>query len=148
MKYLVTGGAGFIGSNLVEALVKKGHSVRIIDNFSSGSLNNIKNFKKKIKILNHDISKSSSKLSKFFTKVDVVIHLAGIADIVPSIENPQNYFTTNVNGTFNVLKASLENRVKRFIYSASSSCYGIPKKYPTSENEKISTKYPYALTKG
>ena len=106
MKYLVTGGAGFIGSNLVEALVKKGHSVRIIDNFSSGSLNNIKNFKKKIKILNHDISKSSSKLSKFFTKVDVVIHLAGIADIVPSIQNPKRYYEVNVTGTLNILDSA------------------------------------------
>ena len=147
MKYLVTGGAGFIGSNLVEALVKKGHSVRIIDNFSSGSLNNIKNFKKKIKILNHDISKSSSKLSKFFTKVDVVIHLAGIADIVPSIQNPKRYYEVNVTGTLNILEAANKASVKKFIYAASASCYGIPKKFPTRETENLNPQYPYALSK-
>ena len=83
-----------------------------------------------------------------FKGVDNVFHLAALADIVPSIENPQNYFTTNVDGTFNVLKASLENKVKRFIYSASSSCYGIPKKYLTSENEKFLQNIPMHLQKG
>ena len=66
---------------------------------------------------------------------------------MPSIENPSDYFSVNVQGTFNVLKASLDNKVKRVIYIASSSCYGIPNKYPTPENTKIDPKYPYALTK-
>tara|TARA_A100001011_G_C14321973_1_gene851226 strand:- start:12424 stop:13413 length:990 start_codon:yes stop_codon:yes gene_type:complete len=147
MRYLVTGGAGFIGSNLVEALLKKGHSVRIVDNFSSGSQNNIKNFKKKIKILNHDISKDSNKLSKFFSKVDVVIHLAGIADIVPSIQNPKRYYEVNVTGTLNILQAANKANVKKFLYAASASCYGIPKKYPTKETENLNPQYPYALSK-
>ena len=129
MRYLVTGGAGFIGSNLVETLVKKGHSVKIIDNFSSGSLNNLKKVRKKIKILNHDLSKSSIKLSKFLSKVDVVFHLAGIADIVPSIKNPKRYYEVNVTGTLNILEAAYKANVKKFIYAASASCYGIPENW-------------------
>ncbi len=146
MKSIITGGAGFIGSHLVEKLVNQGHKVLVIDNLTTGKQNNLKRVLNKIRIEKKDIRNFKS-INKLFKGVDNVFHLAALADIVPSIENPQNYFTTNVNGTFNVLKASLENKVKRFIYSASSSCYGIPKKYPTSENEKISTKYPYALTK-
>ena len=146
MKSIITGGAGFIGSHLTEKLVNQGHKVLVIDNFTTGKKNNLSRVIKKIKVVNKDI-RNLKNINKFFKGVDNVFHLAALADIVPSIENPQNYFTTNVNGTFNVLKASLENRVNRFIYSASSSCYGIPKKYPTSENEEISTKYPYALTK-
>ena len=146
MKSIVTGGAGFIGSHLAERLVKNGHKVLVIDNLSSGKKSNLKNVVKKIKFVNKDIRDLKS-INQLFKGVDNVFHLAALADIVPSIENPQKYFTTNVDGTFNVLKASLENNIKRFIYSASSSCYGIPKNYPTSENEKISTKYPYALTK-
>lgn len=146
MKSIVTGGAGFIGSHLAERLVKNGHKVLVIDNLSSGKKSNLKNVVKKIKFVNKDIRDLKS-INQLFKGVDNVFHLAALADIVPSIENPQKYFTTNVDGTFNVLKASLENNIKRFIYSASSSCYGIPKNYPTSENEKISAKYPYALTK-
>ena len=74
-------------------------------------------------------------------------HLAGLADIVPSINNPFNYFESNVKGTLNVLQKSKNTSLKKFIYAASASCYGIPKKYPTNENSKIDTRYPYALTK-
>jgi UDP-glucose 4-epimerase len=73
--------------------------------------------------------------------------LAALADIVPSINSPKKYFLSNVLGTLNVLEASVKHKIKKFIYTASSSCYGIPKKYPTDEKEKIDTKYPYALTK-
>ncbi len=146
MKSIVTGGAGFIGSHLSERLISLGHNVTIIDNFSVGKKNNIKSIQRKIKIVNQDI-RNYKAISKHFKNIDNVFHLAALADIVPSIENPSNYFSSNVQGTFNVLKASQENKVKRFLYSASSSCYGIPKNYPTSEKEKISTKYPYALTK-
>jgi len=84
---------------------------------------------------------------KYFKKVDWVFHLAGLADIVPSIENPKKYFDANVVGTLNVLEASKKAKVKKFIYAASASCYGIPKKYPTNENSKIDPQYPYATTK-
>ena len=146
MKILVTGGGGFIGSHLCEKLVHDGHKVTIIDNFCIGRKSNLKTIKNKVKIFNKDIRNYDS-IKYLFKKIDVVFHLAALADIVPSIENPDDYYRTNVTGTYNILKLSLENKVKRFIYTASSSCYGIPKNYPTKETEIISTKYPYALTK-
>ena len=76
-----------------------------------------------------------------------VFHLAALADIVPSIQSPKKYFESNVTGTLNVLEASRKGKIKKILYSASSSCYGIPTRYPTSENQKIDPKYPYALTK-
>ena len=146
MKSIITGGAGFIGSHLSEKLVLLGHKVVVIDNFIVGNKSNIKNIKGKIKVFNRDIRNYNS-IKNLFKNVDYVFHLAALADIVPSIENPDDYYSTNVQGTYNVLKASVKNKVKRLIYSASSSCYGIPKKYPTPENERILPEYPYALTK-
>ncbi len=145
MKILVTGGAGFIGSHLIEKLLKKKHKIIVIDNLSTGRLENIKSFLNKITFIKKDIFKSN--ILKDFKNVDVVFHLAALADIVPSINSPRKYFESNVIGTLNVLEASLEKKVKKFVYAASSSCYGIPKNYPTTENEQIDTKYPYALTK-
>ena len=143
----VTGGAGFIGSNLVDKLVSKGHYVTILDNLSTGRLRNISHHnKKKVRFINIDISKTK-KLSKIFKGNSYVFHLAGLADIVPSIENPDKYFEANVLGTLNVLKACKKIKLKKLIYAASASCYGIPKKYPTNENSKIDLQYPYALTK-
>jgi UDP-glucose 4-epimerase len=146
MKSLVTGGGGFIGSHLCEKLVNLGHEVIVIDNFSVGNLGNLKNIKNKIDIIKADIRNYNS-IIKYFNNVDNVFHLAALADIVPSIEKPEEYYSTNVTGTLNVLKASISKKIKRFIYSASSSCYGIPKKYPTSEESSIKPQYPYALTK-
>ena len=79
--------------------------------------------------------------------MDRVFHLAALADIVPSIENPDKYYQSNVNGTFNVLEACRKHNVKKIVYSASSSCYGIPDEFPTKETAEIRTQYPYALTK-
>ena len=146
MKSIVTGGGGFIGSHLCEKLVKMGHKVIVIDNFSIGRKSNLKNIKNKIQIYNKDISNFKS-IKNLFKKVDNVFHLAALADIVPSIENPDDYFRVNVTGTYNVLKLSIKNKIKRFVYSASSSCYGIPKQYPTKETSSIEPQYPYALTK-
>ena len=146
MKILVTGGGGFIGSHLCEKLVCEGHSVIVVDNFSIGRRSNLREIKNKIKIFNRNIANYNS-IKSLFKNVDCVFHLAALADIVPSIENPDEYYNTNVTGTYNVLKLSLKNNVKRFIYSASSSCYGIPKQYPTKENAAINPQYPYALTK-
>jgi len=147
MKILVTGGAGFIGSNLVDKLVDLGHEVIVLDNLITGQLSNLKKVKNKIKFVNIDLSSKKARLDKFFKKVDWVFHLAGLADIVPSIKNPSNYINSNVLGTLNVLEASRKHRVKKLIYAASASCYGIPTKYPTDENSKIDPKYPYALSK-
>ena len=147
MKTLVTGGAGFIGSNLVDELISRGHKVIVLDNFSTGRKSNLKHHtKNNLKIINIDISKSKS-LEKYFKGVNYVIHLAGLADIVPSIENPEKYFNSNVKGTLNVIQAVKKIKIKKFIYAASASCYGIPKNYPTKETDKIQPMYPYALTK-
>lgn len=147
MKCLITGGAGFIGSNLVDQLIKLNHQVIVIDNLSTGQKSNLDHLIKKIEFVNEDISKDKKNIEKFFQDVDWVFHLAGLADIVPSITNPDNYFRANVQGTINVLEASRNAKIKKFVYAASASCYGIPTDYPTNENCKIDTQYPYALTK-
>ena len=138
-KSIVTGGAGFIGSNLVDKLVKIGHKVIVLDNFISGKRSNLSHHKKKnVKIIKLDIS-TSKKLDKYFKGIDYVFHLAGLAEIIPSIKNPRNYFINNVLGTLNIVEAAKKVRIKKLIYAASSSCYGTPKNFPTSENEKIDT---------
>ena len=147
MKSLITGGAGFIGSNLADQLVKIGHKVIVLDNFSTGRKLNLSHHNKKnVKIVKVDISENK-KLDKYFKGVNYVFHLAGIADIVPSIENPHKYFKSNVIGTIKVVQAAKKAKVKKFIYAASASCYGIPNKFPTNENEKIKTMYPYSFSK-
>jgi UDP-glucose 4-epimerase len=148
MKYLVTGGAGFIGSHMVDRLLDAGHSVTVIDNLSTGRLENIA-YNKDNKFLNfieQDISELDS-IKEHFKGIDIVIHMAALADIVPSIIKPQDYYRSNVTGTFNVVEASRLAKVKKLIYTASSSCYGIPKSSPTPETSKIQPQYPYALTK-
>ncbi len=145
MNILITGGAGFIGSHLTEFLLKKKYNITVIDNLSTGRLENIKKFLNQIKFYKHDLEKNNWK--KLLKNQDVVFHLAALADIVPSIINPEKYFNANVVGTKNLIEACLESNVKRVIYSASSSCYGIPKNYPTDEKQGIDPKYPYALTK-
>jgi UDP-glucose 4-epimerase len=143
---LVTGGAGFIGSHLVDYLVKKRYNVTVIDNFFSGSEKNLFESYNKIKIINCDIS-NFKLLEKNFKKFDIVYHLAAKADIVPSINFPLDYFNSNVVGTINLLELSKRFRVKKFVYAASASCYGLPDNIPTKENSKLSPQYPYALTK-
>ena len=146
-KSIVTGGAGFIGSNLVDRLVGEGHKVIVIDNFVSGKKDNLSHHSKKnVRIIKSDIS-NNKKLYKHFKGVDYVFHLAGLAEIVPSIENPRKYFINNTLGTLNILEAAKQVKIKKFIYAASSSCYGTPKKIPTKETDKIDTKHPYAFTK-
>jgi len=146
MKYIITGGAGFIGSHIAERLVKQKKKVVILDNLSTGRLDNISKFKNKLKFIKCDISKKGNWVNEFKKKC-VVFHLAALADIVPSIQNPEKYFQSNVKGTLNILEACKDTKISKFLYSASSSCYGIPKNYPTKEIEKIDPMYPYALTK-
>ncbi len=146
-KSVITGGAGFIGSNLTDRLLDMGHKVTVLDNFVSGKKSNLAHHNKKnLKIVNIDISKSEN-LDKYFKKVDYIFHLAALAEIIPSFKNPKKYFINNVIGTLNVLKAAKKNKIKKMIYAASSSCYGAPKKFPTSEKDKIDLKHPYAVTK-
>ena len=146
MKSIVTGGAGFIGSHLVDGLLDLGHEVVVLDNFSTGRKENLDHVKDKIKLVKCDLSNKGNWI-KEFKNVDWVFHLASLADIVPSIQNPESYFRSNVDATFYVLEAARHNNIKRFVYSASSSCYGIPEKYPTPEESDIQPQYPYALAK-
>lgn len=148
MKFLVTGGAGFIGSHLVDYLLQVGREVIVIDNFSTGRRENLAHQQnhKNLAIVEADISELEQIISHF-KDVDTVFHLAGLADIVPSITNPAGYYRANVTGTMAVAEASRLNHVKKLIYAASSSCYGIPDIYPTPETAKIQPQYPYALTK-
>ena len=147
MKCLVTGGAGFIGSNLVEKLIRLGHQVVVLDNLSTGRLSNLNKVKSKIEFVEVDITNRKKSIDDYFNDIDWVFHLAGLADIVPSIKNPDSYFQVNVKGTLNILEASKKAKIKKLIYAASASCYGIPDDYPTDEKSKIDPQYPYALTK-
>lgn len=148
MKTLVTGGCGFIGSHLTEQLLEQGHEVVIIDNLACGRMANISSFENhpNLEVVTADIVDRES-IKDAFKGIDWVFHLAGIADIVPSIEQPDAYFKNNVSGTLNVLQCAREAGVKRLVYAASSSSYGIPDKYPTPETAAIQPQYPYALTK-
>jgi UDP-glucose 4-epimerase len=148
MKVLVTGGAGFIGSHLVERLLADGHAVTVLDNFSTGRISNLEQVKDRpqLTVNEADVTDYES-IRPLFAGVQWVFHLAALADIVPSIENPLKYHRANVDGTVTVLESAREAGIKRFIYAASSSCYGIPDQFPTPETSPIQAKYPYALTK-
>jgi UDP-glucose 4-epimerase len=144
-KAIVTGGAGFIGSHMVDFLLKKKYSVIIIDNLSGGHVKNLKHLKKKIKFLKKDIRKINIK-DKIFKNTKYIFHFAGIGDIVPSIERPKEYMDVNIMGTVNMLELARFHKIKKFVYAASSSCYGLAKT-PTNEKHAIDPKYPYALSK-
>lgn len=148
MKLLVTGGAGFIGSHLVDRLLSDEHSVTVIDNFSTGRHENLSHHKdnKNLNVFDADVS-DCTKIMQYFEDIDIVFHLAALADIVPSIVNPVEYYNSNVTGTMCVAESSRLSGVKKLIYTASSSCYGIPDVYPTPEGSEIRPQYPYALTK-
>jgi len=148
MKTLITGGAGFIGSHLAELLIEKGHDVLVVDSLLSGRLKNLQSISghSRFRFAQADIRDVAS-LDPLFDRIDWVFHLAGLADIVPSIEMPSQYYSTNVTGTFNVLECARRYGVKRVLYAASSSSYGIPDIYPTPESSPIKPQYPYALTK-
>jgi UDP-glucose 4-epimerase len=147
-KCIVTGGAGFIGSHLTDRLLSEGHSVCVIDNLCGGWMKNLREAEKSphFTFIHADI-RDAKAIRPHFDGVDWVFHLAALADIVPSIEKPREYFETNVDGTFNVLEAAKIAHVKRFLYAASSSCYGISGIYPTPEDAPAAPQYPYALTK-
>ena len=133
---LITGGAGFIGSHVADALLEQDCNVIVLDNFSTGRPQNLDHIADKIQLIKCDISQKGN-WQDYFKSVRWVFHLAALADIVPSIEKPDEYYKSNVNGTFNVLEASRKHNVKKIVYSASSSCYGIPDEYPTKEPADI-----------
>jgi len=148
MKCVVTGGAGFIGSHLVDRLISDGHDVVVIDNFAIGRPGNLSSHLQsaRLTIVNEDITDLAA-IKPHFNGINWVFHLAALADIVPSIESPIPYHRANVDGTVNVLEAARHARAQRFVYAASSSCYGIPDVYPTPETADTRPMYPYALTK-
>jgi len=148
MKALITGGAGFIGSHLSDKLIQLGHKVIVIDNLANGIIHNIEHLLDNKNFEFHELDIINLEdIKPIFKDVDWVFHLAGIGDIVPSIENPKNYYDCNVTGTFNILESSRASGVKKIIYAASSTCYGIPDNYPTNEKADIRPQFPYALTK-
>jgi UDP-glucose 4-epimerase len=145
---LVTGGAGFIGSHLVERLLVDGHEVIVLDNFSNGRKENLRHLTEQRALTVHPVDVSSIEdIQPFFSQVTWVFHLAALADIVPSIQHPLTYHKANVDGTIAVLEAARAAGVNRFVYAASSSCYGIPAQFPTPETAPLKPMYPYALTK-
>ncbi|MDP1571591.1 MAG: SDR family oxidoreductase [Vicinamibacterales bacterium] len=145
---LVTGGAGFIGSHLVERLLHDGHDVRVIDNYSTGRPLNLAHLQPhpRLTVIEADIADTAA-IAPAFSGVEWVFHMAALADIVPSIQQPMAYHHSNVDGTMSVLECARHANVKRFLYTASSSCYGIPDVFPTPETAAIRPQYPYALTK-
>jgi UDP-glucose 4-epimerase len=145
---IVTGGAGFIGSHLVDVLVAEGRSVLVIDDLAVGRRSNLAQHTANPRFRFVEASVSDRpRMKELFEGADRVFHLAAMADIVPSVQNPQRYFDANVNGSYAVAEAVRQHRVRKLLYAASSSCYGIPETYPTPETAAIDPRYPYALTK-
>jgi len=146
MKYVVTGGAGFIGSNLVDELIKDGHDVHIMDNFSSGKKENC-NSKATVHCLDISKSKNLKKISEVLNGCDAVFHCAASARVQPSIADPINYEKNNTIGLINILKTAVDLNVRRFIYSASSSAYGSTDQLPSHESDLTNPISPYASQK-
>ena len=147
-KFLITGGAGFIGSNLVEAILGLGYKVRILDNFSTGKRENIIEFleNKDFELIEGDI-RNIKDCQKACEGVDYVLHQAAWGSVPRSIKLPLEYEEINVKGHLNMMQAALENKVKKFIYASSSSVYGDDDRLPKKEGEEGRVLSPYALTK-
>lgn len=144
---VVTGGAGFIGSHMVDLLLHKGFRVHVVDNMYTGRYANLNHHKsnRDLEIVEKDIRHVSPN-EPAFKNAEFVFHFAGIGDIVPSIEKPAEYMDVNVQGTVKVLEACREAKIKKLVYAASSSCYGLAET-PTDEKAPIQPQYPYALSK-
>ena len=145
---VVTGGAGFIGSHMVDLLLDRGFEVSVIDNLAGGRKENIAQHSANPRFEFHEQDMCElTPGSVLFRGADYVFHFGGIGEIVPSIEDPVKYMKTNVNGTLAVLEAARHARVKKVVYAASSSCYGLATELPTTETAPIRPEYPYALSK-
>ena len=146
LRYLVTGGAGFIGSNIVEELVKRNYSVRVLDNFSTGKRENLKEFQKDIELIEGDI-RSFHIDQKAVKGIDVIFHEAALPSVPRSINDPITSNEVNVVGTLNILDAAKENNVKRVVYASSSSVYGDNPELPKHEGMMPNPLSPYAVSK-
>src|SRR3989338_6840139 len=144
--YLVTGGAGFIGSNIVEELVKRGEKVRVLDNFITGKMENLKSFLDKIELIEGDI-RDREVLKKALNGIDFVLHQAALRSVPKSVENPFLTNDINVFGTLNLLMAAKEAKVKRLVYASSSSAYGDAKRFPQKETDLPVPISPYGVSK-
>ena len=145
-RYLVTGGAGFIGSNIVEELVRRGKKVRVLDNFSTGNMKNLKPFMKDIELVKGDI-RNRATLDKALKGVDYVIHQAALRSVARSVEDPFETNDVNVNGTLNLLSAAKKHKIKRVVYASSSSAYGNAKRFPQKETDLPVPISPYGVSK-
>jgi len=146
MKFLITGGAGFIGSNIASELLKKGYSVRILDNFSSGKRENLKGMEKDIELVEGDI-RSYHIVQDSLKDIDIVLHQAALPSVPRSIKDPITTNDVNINGTLNILEAAVDMKVKRVVYASSSSVYGDEPTLPKKENLIGNCLSPYAATK-
>jgi nucleoside-diphosphate-sugar epimerase len=146
MKFLVTGGAGFIGSHIVDALVRNGDKVVVLDDFSSGTRNNLKKSIDKIELIEGDI-RDKALVPKIMHGVDYVLHQAALRSVPKSLANPALYNDVNINGTLNILTAAKSLKVKRVVLASSSSIYGETDKLPEKEDYYPLLISPYALTK-
>lgn len=145
-KFLVTGGAGFIGSHIAEALVKKKQFVRVLDNFSSGKEQNLSRVIDKIELLKGDIC-SEEACIRATEGIDFVLHQAALRSVPKSLKNPKEYNEVNIQGLLNMLEASRKNKIKCFVFASSSSVYGEAVRFPEKESDLPKLISPYALTK-
>ncbi|MEW5925362.1 MAG: NAD-dependent epimerase/dehydratase family protein, partial [Candidatus Zixiibacteriota bacterium] len=146
MKYLITGGAGFIGSNIAHELLKKGEQVRIIDNFSTGRRINISDIEDKIEVIDGDI-RDFWTVKDAIEGVDFVLHQAALPSVPRSVKNPLTSNSVNIDGTLNLLEAAKQAGVKRFVMASSSSVYGDTPELPKHEGMWTDPLSPYAVTK-
>ncbi|MCH7548872.1 MAG: SDR family oxidoreductase [Candidatus Krumholzibacteriota bacterium] len=144
--YLVTGGAGFIGSNIVDELLRRGHSVRIVDNMSTGREENIEGFKDDVEFLRSDICDAEA-VDRAVRGVDYVLHQAALASVPRSIADPTANNQVNVQGTLNLLQSATRHDVRGFVYASSSSVYGDSEVLPKVESMTPSPRSPYAVAK-
>ncbi len=148
-KFLVTGGAGFIGSNLVQRLLREGEKVRVMDNFSTGKWENLKDLyceDNSLEIVIEDI-RNLEALKEATSGMNYVIHLAALSSVAESVEDPVSYNSVNIEGTLNVLIASREEKVKKVVYISSSAVYGDSPELPKKEDMKSEPLSPYAVSK-
>lgn len=146
MNYLITGGAGFIGSNIAKRLVAEGESVRIIDNFSTGKKRNIDDIRDKSELIDGDIRDAETVLMAV-RDIDFIIHHAALPSVPRSIKDPIESNSVNITGTLNLLHAAKKRGIKRFIYASSSSVYGDTSVLPKREDMSPNPQSPYAVTK-